>query len=75
MNRKGVKAMAILDRVVIVLFTMFLWLVSVMLPAVCIAKSEGFYHTQLEKTGIYAQVDENGVEHNQIGRASCRERV
>jgi uncharacterized membrane protein len=41
---------------------MFLWLVSIMLPAVCIAQSEGFYHTQLEKTGIYAQVDENGVE-------------
>ncbi len=59
-NKKS--AIGVLDRAVIILFNLFLWLTAVMLPAVSIAKSEGFYKTQLEKTGIYATVDENGEE-------------
>ncbi len=59
---KHAKIMRIVDRIVIILFNLFLWLTAVMLPAVSIAKSEGFYKTQLEKTGIYAKVDENGEE-------------
>lgn len=62
MSEKHAKTMRIVDRAVILLFNLFLWLTAVMLPAVSIAKSEGFYKTQLEKTGIYATVDENGNE-------------
>ena len=55
--------MKFLDRTVIILFNLFLWLTAVMLPAVSIAKSQGFYKTQLQKTGIYATIDENGEEN------------
>ena len=62
MSEKREKYMRVLDRVVIILFNLFLWLTAVMLPAVSVAKSEAFYKTQLTKTGIYATVDENGNE-------------
>lgn len=60
MTTKKAKTLTIIDGFVIIFFNLFLLLVSILLPAVCIASSEGFYKTQLEKTGIYGTIDEDG---------------
>ena len=56
------KKWAVFDRLAIVFFNLFLLLLSIMLPAVCIASSPAFYQAQFEKTGIYASVDNDGNE-------------
>ncbi len=62
------KKWAIFDRLAIVIFNLFLLLLSITLPAVCIAASPAFYQAQFEKTGIYASVDTQGNESKKIVR-------
>ncbi len=54
------KKLAFFDRIAIVLFNLFLLLLSILIPAVSIAASPAFYQAQFEKTGIYASVDSSG---------------
>ena len=54
------KKWKLFDRLAILFFNLFLLLSSFMIPAVCLAASPTFYHTQFEKTGIYATVNEDG---------------
>ncbi len=56
------KKWAIFDRLAVVFFNLFILLLSILLPAVCIASSPTFYQAQFEKTGIYASVDSDGNE-------------
>lgn len=65
MNEKTLK---IIDRMVIIFFNLFFLIVSITLPAITIASSEGFYQSQFEKTGIYATVNEDGTEQKRAIR-------
>lgn len=60
------KALKAFDRIAIVLFNLFLLLVSILTPAIVIASSPAFYREQFERTGVYATVNENGEEERKI---------
>ena len=54
--------MKTLNRFIIILFNICLLAVALATPALGMMASPKYYHEQFEATGIYAQVDENGVE-------------
>lgn len=56
------------NRFLIILFNICLLAVTLAAPALGMMASHTYYHEQFEKTGIYAQVDENGVETRTVIR-------
>ena len=54
--------MKILDRVFAFLFNLCLLLATAVGAVFAIASSPTYYYEQFEATGVYAQIDENGVE-------------
>lgn len=59
--------MKILDRILIVVFNFCLLMVTIILSAVCVAGSSGFYSRQFENTQLYSKV-ENGIEYRSVIR-------
>lgn len=54
--------MKIIDRVTIIIFSLSLFLVSILVPAFIFAKSPTFYQKQFAKNEIYATINEEGTE-------------
>ncbi len=54
--------MKYLDRISVIFFSLSLFLVCILIPAFCCAKSPSFYEKQFEKNGIYASLDDEGNE-------------
>ena len=49
-----------LDRAAILLFNLLLLILVIVIPALAIASSPGFYRRQFARTGLYSYVDESG---------------
>jgi hypothetical protein len=60
--------MKVLNRFLIILFNICLLAVTLAAPALSMMASRTYYHEQFEKTGIYAQVDEDGNETRTVIR-------
>lgn len=54
--------MKIIDRILVVIFSLSLFLVCILIPAFACAKSPSFYEKQFAKNGIYATINEAGEE-------------
>ncbi len=52
--------MKILDRISILVFNLCLLLSTIIIPALILASSPAYYHSQFEKNGIYGEVTEDG---------------
>ena len=60
--------MKTVNRLIIILFNICLLAVALAVPALSMMASPAYYHEQFEATGVYAQVDENGVEERTVIR-------